>query len=368
MKKALMLIRLTNYMNLDNHLSFPTLDTENQLGSIELLGKQARHAWEIGAQISIPADYNTSTSIVFAGMGGTSLGAYVTRYAYSLKMPVPFDIINDYHLPRYVGPSTLVIIQSYSGETEESLSCFDEAVKAGAHICTISSGGTLEKRAQEQGNPHFHITPTFNPCNQPRMAIGYSIVGLLSFLHHTGFITIHDEELNNIERVVEENNALYGQSVPTAQNPAKQLATQLFDHFPIYIGAEFLQGAIHAMRNQLHENAKSFAVEHPVPEMNHHLLEALRFPTSTHDADVYIFLNSSLYSERIKERMRYSAQIVNEAGHTVVEHTVTGAHPISHVFSAIHFGAYVGLYLALKEDIDPSPIPHVENLKKKLAK
>lgn len=355
-------------MNLDNHISFPTLDTQSQMGSIELLGKQATHAWEIGSQITVPPEYATSTNIVFSGMGGSSLGSYVARYLYGLTMSVPFEIINDYHLPRYVGPQTMVIIQSYSGGTEESLSCFEDAVSAGARICTISAGGELEERARKHGNPHFHITPTYNPCNQPRMAIGYSIMALLSFLHNTKFITLLDEERTNIERTIEENNLLYAKTVPTASNPAKQLAERLYDHFPIYVAAEFLQGAIHAMRNQLHENAKSFAVEHPIPEMNHHLLEALRFPTSTHDRDVYIFLHSGLYAERNKDRCMFSADIIIEAGHDVVRHVVSGAFPISQVFSAIHFGAYVGLYLAMREDIDPSPIPHVENLKLKLAK
>lgn len=355
-------------MSLDDLTYIRSLDVENQLASITMLGKQVMHGWESVGKLQIPESYKDIDTIVFCGMGGTSLGAYVTKYTYGLTLGKPYEIVNDYHLPSYVNERTLVIVQSYSGNTEESLSGFDEAVAKHANIFTISAGGELQKRAEAQGNPHYAIDPQFNPCNQPRMAIGYSIVAQLALLHHLGFIHISDEELSDITSMTDKMAAENNENVPTDVNKAKQMAWQLFDKLPLYIAGEFMQGAMHAMRNQIHENAKTYAAEHPVPEMNHHLLEALSFPASTKDHDVYIFLESDLYSEKISQRNMFSKQVVEEAGHHVLSIQAQGAYKLSQILSTIQFGAYIGLYLAMLEGIDPSPIPHVEKLKKLLAK
>jgi glucose/mannose-6-phosphate isomerase len=355
-------------MSLDDLTYIRSLDLENQLGSIHLLGKQLIHGWETGAQIDIPDSYKDVDNIVFCGMGGTSLGAYVTKHTYGLTLGKPYEIINDYHLPSYVNERTLVIVQSYSGDTEESLSGFEDGIAMKGKLFTISAGGELQKRAEAHGNPHFSIVPTYNPCNQPRMAIGYSIVAQLALLHRLGFIHISDEELADVTRMTDLGAEQYREEVPTEQNKAKQMAWSLLDKIPIYIAGEFLQGAIHAMRNQIHENAKTFAAEHPIPEMGHHLLEALSYPVSTKDFDMYIFIESNLYSERITQRTTISKSVVEEAGHAVASVQAAGSFKLSQILSTIQFGAYVGLYLALLEGINPSPIPHVDKLKKLLAK
>ncbi len=355
-------------MNLDTPQTYTTLDTQNQLGSIELLHKQLQHAFEIGSHVKIPDSYSQCKRIVFSGMGGSSLGAYVIKHVFALGMKVPYDIWHDYHLPAYVDESTLVIVQSYSGNTEESLSCFTDAQHRGACILTISAGGELEKRAQQHGNPHFHMDPIHNPCNQPRMAIGYSIGSQISLLRSLGYILCDDEVVNDCVQTLTLQNDLYGPRRVTPENPVKKLAQTCLHRVPLYIGGEFLQASIHAMRNQFHENAKSFAVEHPIPEMNHHLLEALPFPASFKETALYLFLESDLYSQPIQERIKHSSAIVQGEGYRVEHIKARGKHALSQVFSTIHMGAYMGLYVAMLEGIDPSPIPHVEALKKQLAK
>lgn len=355
-------------MTLDDLNIIQSLDTQDQLGSIKLLGKQFQHGWENVHALTIPDTYKDISKIVFSGMGGSALGAYVTRYLYGLDLPVPYEIINDYHLPSYVDNTTLVITQSYSGSTEETLSSYNEAHSKGAHIFSISAGGTLQQRAQENNTLHCTIVPTYNPCNQPRMAIGYSVVAQLALLHRLQLIHISDEELADCQRITEENTQKYSEHVLTDQNNAKQTALSLFDKVPLYCAGEFLQGAIHAMRNQINENAKTYAGEHPVPEMNHHLLEALQFPVGFKNHATYIFVNSDLYSPRIQKRMNLCQTIIEEAGHKVITIQAEGSYKISQILSTIQYGAYVGLYLAVLENIDPSPIPHVEKLKKLLAK
>lgn len=355
-------------MNLDSPQTYTTLDTQNQLGSITLLHKQLEHALEIGATLQLPESFSKCTRIVFSGMGGSSLGAYVIKHVFAQSMNVPYDIWHDYHLPAYVDASTLVIAQSYSGNTEETLSCYREAQEKGACIITISAGGELEKRSLEHGNPHFHVDPIHNPCNQPRMAIGYSIGSQISVLRRLGYITCSEDVVDDCTQTLQAQNELFGTEKATSENEAKKLATTCLGRVPLYIGGEFLQASIHGMRNQFHENAKSFAVEHPVPEMNHHLLEALPFPASFKDVALYIFLDSHIYSQSIQDRMKYSAELIEHEGYRIEHMTVRGSYPLSQALAAIHMGAYMGLYVAMLEGIDPSPIPHVETLKKQLAK
>ncbi len=350
-------------MNLDNIEQMRELDSQDQVGSVTLLGKQFLHGWEDVHKLEIPEEYSKAQNIVFCGMGGSSLGAYVTKHIYGLTLGVPYEIMNDYHIPSYVDENTLVIVQSYSGNTEEALSCFDEAIETGAHIFTISAGGKLEERSKRDNCQHYHIEPKFNPCDQPRMGIGYSIVGQLAMLHQAGFIHITEQELKDIEAVTEQNAKDNHPEVPLSSNSSKHIAELMFDKIPLYIGAQFLQGAMHAMRNQVNENAKTYAGEHPVPEMNHHLLEALSFPKSTQNHDLYVFIESDLYSDRVKRRNEVVKEIIQKTGHNVTSIQAKGTYPISQVMYCIQYGAFIGFYLAMKEGIDPSPIPYVEDLK-----
>src|SRR5690349_13251814 len=120
--------------NLDDRNEIKKLDTVNVLGSIEQLGDQSKQAWEEVHALQFPEQYKKATSIVFSGMGGSALGAYVTKAMYMDTLMVPFEIVNDYHLPPYVNKDTLVILSSYSGTTEETLFSAQEALDKGAMV------------------------------------------------------------------------------------------------------------------------------------------------------------------------------------------------------------------------------------------
>jgi glucose/mannose-6-phosphate isomerase len=349
-----------------NHIQ--SIDAGNQLGSIRLLGKQFAHGWEDVHQLAIPAGFKNVNKIVFCGMGGSSLGGYVAKYLYGLELSMPFEVINGYHIPAYVDNQTLVVAQAYSGTTEEILSCYQEAFQKGAQIYSISTGKDLERMAAQNSTLHYLISPTYNPCNQPRMGIGYSIVGVLALLHRLELIHIPPEELQDCAQVTDDIAQRFSPESPTSDNSAKQMAEKFLGRFPLYIAGEFLQAAMHAMRNQLNENAKTYAAEHPVSEMNHHLLEAFRFPETLKDADIYVFLDSDLYSDKIVQRNDICKQVIADAGHMVTSIQAQGTFKLSQILSCIQQGAYIGLYLAVLEGVDPSPIPNVERLKTLLAK
>lgn len=352
--------------NLDDLDQIKTLDAANMAGSIELLPEQIQQTWDEVGIISFPDDYRSVKRIVFSGMGGSALGAYVAKYLYTTSLTQSFEIVNDYHLPGYVDAQTLVVAGSYSGTTEETVSGLKEALAKGAKTVAIATGGTLESLAKDAAMPFYKLNPKFNPSNQPRMGIGYSVFALLRILDRLDIISIRDQDIEELKTILKQNNSSFGINTPLAKNRAKKMVTTIYGRVPIFIAGEFLIGAIHAIRNQMNENAKSLAIYFPLPELDHHLLEALKFPAHIQEQDHYIFFHSSLYSPRIAKRSEITRQVVEENGHTTSLFEPRAKIALAQVIESIHFGSYVGYYLALLNDIDPSPIPWVESFKKKL--
>lgn len=353
-------------INLDDFKIIKNLDQSNMISSIELLGDQINQTWEEVNKIPIPQSYQRIDKIIFSGMGGSALGAYVAKYLYGNNLGKPFEIINDYHLPSYVNENTLVVVGSYSGNTEETISCFNEALKKKAKTVAISAGGKLEVLAKKHKIPFYKINPKFNPCNQPRMGIGYSIFALLTIFNRLKLVSITKNDIDSLKKIIKENDNHYGIKVFTKKNLAKQLALKIYNRIPIFIAGEFLIGAIHAIRNQINENAKSLAVYFPLPELNHHLLEGLRFPNLISKNDFYLLCQSPLYSDKIKKRLTITNEILLKYKHQSFIFQPKAKEKLYQVIETISFGAYLGYYLAILYQIDPSPIPNVDFFKKRL--
>ncbi|MCU0373403.1 MAG: SIS domain-containing protein, partial [Ignavibacteria bacterium] len=137
-------------------------------------------------KIAVPKEYKNIKNVVMCGMGGSGLGARVIESVFASDLNIPLVRVNDYHIPRFVDSDTLVICSSYSGETEETLQNANEAIAKKVKCIVIANGGRLIDLAKENKLPFYDIEPNFNPSDQPRMAIGYSIVGQLVLSSKTG--------------------------------------------------------------------------------------------------------------------------------------------------------------------------------------
>lgn len=353
-------------INLDDKKIYKQLDKSNMLGSIELLGEQINQTWQEVNKIHIPQSYLKINQIVFSGMGGSALGAYVAKYLYNNQLKIPFEVINDYYLPSYVDEKTLVIVGSYSGNTEETISCFNEALKKKAKVFVIATGGKLELLAKKNGYPLYQIKPRFNPCNQPRLGIGYAIFALLTLFHRLKIIFLEKNDINDLKQILQESNQKYGVNNPTKKNLAKKIALKIYNKTPIFIAGEFLVGAVHAIRNQINENAKSLAIYFPLPELNHHLLEGLRFPAKIRETNVYLLFQSDLYTKKIKKRLIITDEMIKNHKYQTIIYQPSSKKSLYQVIEAIGFGVYLAYYLAVLYRIDPSPIPIVDLFKKKI--
>lgn len=358
---------MTDTKKFDFNQTIQKLDKSNVLGSIESLADQVKHAWESTQNIEFKPTAEIK-NVVVSGMGGSGLGPDVIKNLFKKELKIPFEVINSYNLPGYVNQNTLVLLSSYSGTTKETLSCATQAQEKNAQIMVITSGGNLAQLVRENNYPAYIIDPKHNPSNQPRMAIGYSIMGCIGLLSKTKIISIDKKQIDEIITTILCVDEKCRVNVSLENNQAKLLALELIDRRPVLIASEFLTGAAHVATNQFNENAKYFVDYKTIPEINHHLLEGLSLPKSNATNHVFVFINSKLYDSRNQKRFRLTQQVVEKKNIDALAINLETTSKFTQVFELITLMSYTNFYLAMLEGIDPAPIPTVDWFKDQLKK
>ncbi|MBI3103718.1 bifunctional phosphoglucose/phosphomannose isomerase [Candidatus Daviesbacteria bacterium] len=333
------------------------LDPKNVLGSVEMFLDQCEQIWQEAKNVQFPDHYRQIKNIVICGMGGSAFGGYVVSSLYKDQLKVPFISNNDYSLPGFVSENTLVILLSYSGTTEEVLSCLEEAKGRRVLISGITIGGKLGDFFQENKVPTLRFNPRFNPSGQPRLAPGYMVLGLIGILNKLGMVSVSDEEVRRAISEVKENQ----ESIKSA---AKNLAKKIYGSIPVIFAAEFLSGNAYIIRNQTNETAKSFASYSLLSELNHHLMEGLKNPP---DKKLFVlFLNTDLYSDKLSKRVELTKDVVGKNGVGWSEYQPSGSSKLSQVLNVLSFGGFLTYDLAMLYGQDPSVIPWVDYFKERL--
>lgn len=346
-------------IDLNNLEEIKKLDPKNVYGSTELVLDQCSQIWEDSKALSFPDEYKTVKNVIFSGMGGSGLGAQVVYHLFKNELKVPFYINNDYHLPGFANGETLVILSSYSGTTEETLTSAQEALDKGCKVTGITTGGDLLEILEENKLPYIKINPVNNPAGQPRLGTGYSTFGAITILVKTGLLSLTESELlNSVESAKKAKE--------TTRQKAQILAKNFEETIPVIFASDFLVGNAHVIRNQMNETAKVFSAYSPLPELNHHLMEGLKNPKEKKLA--ILFLESDSYPEKLKRRMELTKEVVSKNGIPHFEYKAIGETKLSQTLNVLSFGGYLTLYLALLYKQDPSLIPWVDYFKEELAK
>ena len=352
---------------LDSPEEISKIDENNVLGSIEALPDQIRQGWEHSNQVKF-AQSTPINNVVVAGMGGSGLGPDVAKHLFKDELKVPLEVYNSYSLPGYVDQHSLVILASYSGNTEEILSCAQQALDKEAQIMAITSGGELKKIADKNDIPAYIIKPEHNPSNQPRMAIGYAIAGIMGLLNSAGVIEVDQASIDQTAKTVLTTAHQCRVELEAETNPAKTLAFICTDRRPILVGAEFLSGAVHVAANQFNENAKTFADYKLLPEINHHLMEGLKQPRTNRLDTLFLFFNSKLYHIRNQKRVTLTQEAVEKQHIQTLAINLDAETKLEQVFELITMMSYANFYLSILYRIDPSLIPTVDWFKQELNK
>ncbi len=356
-------------MILDNQMIFAKLDKYNVRKSIELLPDQVRQVLSDAELIKIPRDYSSINKVVINGMGGSNLGAHVIKAVLAGELKVPIIIEPGYDVPAFVDRDTLYVISSYSGTTEEPISTYREAKKRGAKIMAITSDipkAKLYELMIKENIPGYVFKPEYNPSGQPRLGTGYSIFGLMALLAKVDLYKIKVKDVENIIAEMEIRTRGMRTEEPTTDNKAKKLAEKIMGRIPVLIGAEFLAGNLHIMRNQINESAKQFSTFLILPDLNHYAMEGLSLPEENKDNIIFVFFNSKLYDKRVQKRVLLTQDVVEKNKVNVINYELTGKNKLSQSFEMLQLGSWISYYLGILNDVDPVKIPWVDWFKEQL--
>jgi len=359
---------MRNVSILDSRQETSTLDEMNMLGSIEQLGSQVQQIWKDAQAVHFDESYCKVKNVIVAGMGGSALGAHIIQTVFKDELGVPVVVVPDYQLPSYVNSDTLVIASSYSGGTEETLAAVEDAKKKGAKIAGITSGGKLAEFLRANNYPAIVFDTTFNPCQSPRMGLGYSIFGQIALFAQAGLLKVTETEYTAVMETIADAHLRMSVDIEQDKNIAKLLAFEIFSRIPIVMAAQHLEGVAHVFANQLNENAKTYSEYRVIPELNHHLMEGLKFPESNPDNLLYISIQSDLYDEHNHKRIDLTQQVLEKNHIEFREFVLSRQTKMEQAFELLMLGSYTSFYLALLHNQNPTPIPWVDWFKDQLKK
>lgn len=347
--------------DLDDLNALRANDPADMLGRISELPAQVREAWAAIQALPSPPPRKIR-NVVIAGMGGSAIGGSLVQALAEPECRVPIAVNRDYHLPAYVDETTLVIVSSFSGNTEETLSALDEALDIGARTVAVTTGGRLAEIAGERGVQIVR----FIYDAPPRAAVGHSFTLLLGLLVQFGLLADKSDDIAEAIDAMLRLQRVVGPQVPATRNPAKDLARRLYDKVPTIYGAGLLAPVARRWKGQFNENAKSWAAFDELPELNHNTVLGYQHPSHLGQTAFVVMLRSSLDDPRIARRFDITAEMLEEAG---IEHAMImswGESPTAQMLSALHYGDYVSYYLAALNLVDPTPMPAIDYLKKRL--
>lgn len=330
-------------------------DPQDALGLAEKQWQQLEHEFKV-------PELKTPQNVVFAGMGGSALEALISRTWPGYN--VPFALVRDYSLPKFVSDKTLVIVSSYSGNTEEAVSVLEEAIASPAQVVVLAGGGKLAEIAQEKEQIYVELPK----ASQPRYGVFYALKALVTMLEQAGLVAEDkvEAELQGAANFLQEAVKAWLPDVPASKNPAKQLARELCGKSPVVYAGKLLAPAAYKWKISFNENAKNVAWWGEYPEFNHN--EFLGWSSHPHDKPYEVIdLRSSFDHPRVAKRFDLSDRLLS--GRRPKAHVVDaeGDTILQQILWTVSYGDFVSIYLALLNGVNPTPVDLIEKFKKELA-
>jgi glucose/mannose-6-phosphate isomerase len=348
---------------LDDLAAYQRIDPQEMLARIRDLPHQCRAAWQEVQALKLPDDYCDIDKVAILGMGGSAIAGDFLRSLVALESPVPIFSHRDYELPLLVDGRTLLIASSYSGNTEEVLSCFERGLGTGAKKVVITGGGKLLTTARANGVPAF----VFHYESEPRAALGYGIMPLLAVAQKVDIVADKDEDVDEAIAAMVGLATRIDETVPLDRNPAKQLAQRLHQRLPVIYSAGILAQVARRWKGQLNETSKMWCFYEELPEANHNALVGYGLPKEIAAKALVVFLRAPSLHPRILLRYELTQTALEEAGVESATVDAEGKSPLAQIMSAVLFGDWVSLYLAVLNGVEPAPTPPIAKLKERLA-
>ena len=300
--------------------------------------------------------------VICTGMGGSGIVGDILLDWLQHKIAVPIYVVKDYHLPRFIDDKSLVIAVSCSGNTEETIGTVNEALKAGARIATISSGGILEKMSLNRQIAYTKIRSLVTP----RSSLPYLFYAAANVLRDTGLLKNMELELHQSAKDIEHSKRLTSIYTNGNRNPAKRLAEWICGGLPVVYTSQLLRSSALRFKNSLNENAKMHACVDLLPELCHNGIEAW-----TRDSRIAyrpVFLRNTGEPSEVRERFKLTERIIEEAGFKVESVQSSATASLGTIMSTIYLLDYASIYAAVLRNVDPTPTPNISELKRELGR
>jgi glucose/mannose-6-phosphate isomerase len=345
---------------LDNANKIQQIDKNNMLSFLENIVSHYKKAEKNSRKLLL--NYTKPDNIIITGMGGSAIGGELLKDWAKNKIDIPIEINRDYSLPSYANRKSLVMVLSYSGETEESLSSYLDALKKDCMLCCISSGGNLINYAKKAMIPHL-IVPSGMP---PRAALPYMLTPLLISLEKSNLFHVSeelDEAIETLDQISNENSY----KIPIRENFSKKLALKISYSVPVIYGFGIYNSVARRFKQQFNENSKIPSRWDVFSELNHNEIvgwEQIEKFSKNYSA---IFLRDKNEPLQIKSRIELTKSLLSIPSRTL-EVWSKGESDLSKMLSILCIGDFASVYHAIMNKIDPTPVNTITQLKEKIKK
>ncbi len=336
-------------------------DNKGMFELIKGFPEQCRDAERIAREHVLPDVFSGVKNIVVAGMGGSAIGGDLLKNCLCDELDIPLVVLRDYDIPRFVGPDTLFLAASYSGDTEETLSTCNQAFVKSARVLAVTSGGELERICSAHRAPVLKI-PGGMP---PRSAVGYMFFSMLIKLEQIGLIADKSQAIKSTISLMEKMR----ENLSSSQSEAGRLAGELHGKIPVIYGSSKIsESAAFRWRTQINENSKMLASTALFPEMNHNEIVGWEHPRDLIGSFKIVLLKDSGDNDRVKSRMEITESLLDSTASGIEEVSSSGESLLERIFSLLYFGDFVSFYLAILNRVDPTPVDRIQLLKERLKK
>jgi glucose/mannose-6-phosphate isomerase len=313
---------------------------------------------------TVSLSYREPKAIIVAGMGGSAIGGELLKDWARDKVVVPIEICREYSLPAYANKNTLVFVVSYSGETEESLSVFLDAIKRKCMIVCISSGGKLHEFSEKLNVPHLRVPSGM----APRATLPYLFIPLPILLEKIGLVSDVAPEISETIKILKQVSDSNSPEKPLIDNFSKKLASDICRTVPVVYGFGIYRAVAQRFKTQFNENSKVPAKWEIFPELNHNEIVGWEEAEELAKYFSVILIRDNHEPEAMRQRIMATKELIRKESVKVFEVQSTGKSRLAKMSSMICTGDFTSVYLAVLRGIDPTPVKTITVLKEKMQK
>lgn len=330
------------------------IDTENQFDVLKNSYQQIEYSWNLKLNL-VSIDTSRIKNIVVSGLGGSAIGGDLLHCFLKDELKIPFQVNRNYSLPNFCNENTLVIVSSYSGNTEETISALNDAIEKKCQIICITTGGKIEEIANSNTFPLVKLQKGF----QPRYALYLNFFALLNVCSTLNFVNNQNDIVDSIINLLKEKALIYSEE----NNEAFKIAQSLLGFIPIIYAVSDITSVVAVrLKGQFNENSKTNAFYNFYPELNHNEIVGWETYKPTMNFKV-INIFDEIYNNQIKKRFEITSQLIKQTGSEIINLQSSQSQFKMRLIDLIYFGDWISYYLAILKNADPTEINNIIYLK-----